>query len=82
MKWSYHAYEQQRRAHATQIALATGVATRLAPPETKINLFRSLFRGWDDAYAVRWDGKNGKSGYAPACVREWDRQFCKKPLKL
>ena len=33
----------------------------------KIQLFRSLFRGRDDVYAVRWDNpQTGKSGYAPA----------------
>jgi hypothetical protein len=29
-------------------------------PEKKIALFRSLFRGREDVYAVRWEGKNGK----------------------
>ena len=33
----------------------------------KIQLFRSLFRGRDDVYAVRWvNAQTGKSGYAPA----------------
>jgi hypothetical protein len=40
-------------------------------PETKIALFRSLFRGREDIYAVRWEGKNGKSGYSPAGVMDW-----------
>jgi hypothetical protein len=35
-------------------------------------LFRSLFRGRDDVYALRWDGRNGNSGYSPAGPREWD----------
>lgn len=47
--------------------------------ERKIGLFRSLFRGREDVYAVRWQSKNGKSGYSPACAREWDPLFCTKP---
>ena len=40
-------------------------------PEIKVSLFRSLFRGRDDVYAVRWEGKNGRTGYSPAGIREW-----------
>lgn len=39
--------------------------------DDRINLFRSLFRGREDVYAVRWEG-NGKSGYAPARKHVWD----------
>ncbi len=39
-------------------------------PQRKIELFRSLFRGREDVYAVRWE-RNGKSGYSPACVMDW-----------
>jgi len=42
-------------------------------PEVKVSLFRNLFRGRDDVYAVRWEGRNGKTGYSPAGDREWDR---------
>jgi len=42
-------------------------------PEVKVALFMSLFRGRDDVYAVRWEGKTGKTGYSPAGVREWDQ---------
>src|SRR5690242_14640649 len=41
-------------------------------PEAKVALFRSLFRGRDDVYPIRWE-RNGKSGYSPAGIREWDR---------
>ena len=46
--------------------------TASSSPEDKVALFRSLFRGRDDIYPVRWE-RNGKSGYSPAGVREWDR---------
>ena len=43
----------------------------LATPAGKIALFRSLFRGREDVYAVRWEGKGGKSGYSPAAAMDW-----------
>ena len=48
-------------------------------PEEKISLFRSLFKGREDIYALRWESRKGKSGYAPACGNEWDRVLCRKP---
>lgn len=44
----------------------------------KCRLFRSLFRGREDVYAVRWESKKGRAGYSPACANEWDA-FCHKP---
>jgi len=35
--------------------------------EEQVTLFRSLFRGREDVYPVRWEGKYGNSGYSPAC---------------
>src|SRR5262249_28415637 len=40
-------------------------------PEEKIALFQRLFRGRHDVYAVRWEGKGGKSGYSPAAATDW-----------
>lgn len=48
-------------------------------PEEKIDLFMSLFKGRDDVYAKRWEGKSGKSGYSPVCKNEWKKWVCKKP---
>ncbi len=43
-----------------------------SPAEEKIGLFRSLFRGREDVYAVRWaNERSGKKGYAPACEDPW-----------
>ena len=43
-----------------------------SPPEVKIALFRSLFRGRQDVYPKRFeDLKTGKTGYQPACRNEW-----------
>ncbi|MEX0794666.1 MAG: DEAD/DEAH box helicase family protein [Pirellulaceae bacterium] len=53
---------------------------RLSPPEAKVALFRSLFRGRDDVYARRFENlRTGKSGYSPACGNEWVRGVCDKP---
>lgn len=46
----------------------------------KVTLFRRLFRGRIDVFAIRWEGKtSGKSGYAPACANEWRAGICEKP---
>lgn len=48
-------------------------------PESKVSLFRSLFRGREDVYPVRWESGQGRSGYSPACANEWNRPLCVKP---
>ncbi len=48
-------------------------------PKEKVTLFRNLFRGRSDVYAARWESRNGKSGYSPACGNEWKPGICNKP---
>ena len=43
----------------------------LGTAEQRIELFRSLFRGRDDAYAIRWENADGRSGYMPKADRDW-----------
>ncbi|MCZ7564368.1 MAG: DEAD/DEAH box helicase [Burkholderiales bacterium] len=50
-----------------------------SPSADKISLFRSLFRGRDDVYPIRWESKTGRSGYSPACNNEWAPGICEKP---
>lgn len=45
------------------------IAPELSIPE-KIALFRSLFRGREDVFAVRWEAGE-KTGYSPASIRDW-----------
>lgn len=45
----------------------------------KTALFLSLFQGRSDVYARRWEGKNGRAGYSPACKNEWRPGVCCKP---
>lgn len=57
-----------------------GPVHRLSPPESKIALFRSLFRGRDDVYPRRFESEtSGKTGYQPACGNEWAAGVCEKP---
>ena len=63
-------------ALAPQINQATQAPATVridSPPELKVSLFRNLFRGRHDVYAVRWEGKNGRTGYSPAGIREWEQ---------
>ena len=54
--------------------------TNESTDEQKIALFRSLFRGREDVYPRRFESsRTGKSGYQPACRKEWIRPFCQKP---
>ena len=46
--------------------------------DEKIRLFRTLFRGREDVYAVRWEAKGGKSGYSPAYVKDGHTWFKSK----
>ncbi len=48
-------------------------------PQEKIALFKSLFRGREDVFAVRWEKKDGSaSGYTPVCLNEWKTDICNK----
>lgn len=63
-----------------QSSAVTGAITSNSPAESKVALFRSLFRGREDVYPARWEGKDGKFGYSPACANEWKRAVCHKPI--
>ncbi|OGH77466.1 MAG: hypothetical protein A2373_01260 [Candidatus Magasanikbacteria bacterium RIFOXYB1_FULL_40_15] len=48
-------------------------------PQEKVDLFKSLFRGREDVFAVRWEKKDGStSGYTPVCLNEWKTGLCNK----
>jgi superfamily II DNA or RNA helicase len=49
----------------------SAVVTAKSSPEEKVKLFRSLFRGRNDIYPIRWEGRNGKTGYSPAYRKVW-----------
>lgn len=51
----------------------------LSDPELKIALFRSLFRGREDVYAIRWVSPDGRYGYAPKADRDWKAYSASRP---
>jgi hypothetical protein len=53
--------------------------TNQSSVDKKIRLFRSLFRGRDDVYPIRWENRQGRAGYSPACGNEWHKTLCGKP---
>ncbi len=71
---------QETEAMASNANASDAALTRHSPPEHKIRLFRSLFRGRDDVYPRRFESrKTGRVGYQPACGNEWARGICEKP---
>lgn len=61
-------------AQSTPLSVA-----RTSSPAEKIRLFRSLFRGRTDVYALRWHSEKAqKSGYSPVCANEWRPGLCEK----
>ncbi|MCD4829647.1 MAG: DEAD/DEAH box helicase family protein [Candidatus Cloacimonetes bacterium] len=55
------------------------VITKNNSTNEKIRLFRSLFKGREDVYAVRWESRKGNSGYSPVCQNQWDKIKCILP---
>jgi len=51
-------------------------------PQQKIKIFKNLFRGREDVFAVHWE-KQDKSarGYTPVCLNEWKQRLCNKLLR-
>ena len=66
-------------SHKPLIAHETGRPAPSPSPEEKITLFRSLFRGREDVYAERWEGRDGQSGYMPASEKNWKTLLASKP---
>lgn len=48
-------------------------------PQEKLNIYKNLFKGRDDIFAVRWENRDKtKTGYTPVCLNEWKRGTCIK----
>ena len=51
---------------------STPAINRHSTPQQKIDLFKSLFSGRQDVFALRWfNPKPNKSGYSPVCRNKW-----------
>jgi hypothetical protein len=67
-----HFPPNQTVAQTTPVTKPPLIATVEAyTPERKIALYQNLFRGREDVFAIRWEGKGGKSGYSPAGTMDW-----------
>ena len=61
-----------------EIPLTSPVSKRVLSVEERVELFRSLYKGREDVFARRWQGKE-KAGYQPACLNDkspvcWERK--------
>ncbi|QZA96088.1 DEAD/DEAH box helicase [Pseudomonas mandelii] len=74
-----HGIDWQPPAEPTRIPLAPLEPSSVLDTDSKVALFRRLFRGRTDIYPLRWESNSGKSGYAPACANEWRPGVCEKP---
>jgi superfamily II DNA or RNA helicase len=54
-------------SNPTTEARSPGVSTAAQ----RIALYRSLFRGREDVFAIRWQNNDGRSGYMPKADRDW-----------
>ena len=60
-----------------EISIADSSINKHSPPEEKIELFMSLFRGRTDVYVKRcYSKKYGSNYYIPACKNEWVKDVC------
>lgn len=54
--------------------------SEIRSPASKLRLFRELFVGRQNVFAVRWENRaRARSGYAPRCANEWRPGVCGKP---
>ena len=60
--------------------ITAGAGSNAWPAASKLRLFRDLFRGREDVFAVRWENQShSRSGYSPRCANEWQHGVCGKP---
>ena len=59
---------------------ASNIVSHASDSKAKIALFRTLFRGREDVYAVRWENPDGRAGYMPKADRNW-KAYCASRLE-
>ena len=66
--------DYQRKSDPTPVnTKPNGSLTADSPAVNKIALFRDLFRGREDVYAIYWTNeRSGKKGYSPAVEDPWN----------
>lgn len=66
--------------HSNKIARLENM-NELLSPQQKIEIFKHLFKGREDVFAMRWEKQDGSaSGYTPVCLNEWKQGLCNKLL--
>ena len=66
-----------KNSASENMSTAISFVTRLSSPQEKINLFKSIFVGREDVFALRWfNKKTNKSGYSPVCANKWQSGKC------
>ncbi|MFA4947494.1 MAG: DEAD/DEAH box helicase family protein [Candidatus Krumholzibacteriia bacterium] len=84
-----HARLKTLREELASLALEPGGFFASTPPPPRVDppasnadkliLFRSLFRGREDVFPLRWENpKTGRYGFSPACANEWNNELCHK----
>ena len=63
--------KETRNSELLKPATTPATVNHLSNSDLKISLFRNLFRGREDVYAVRWESSNGRHGYMPKADRDW-----------
>lgn len=59
------------------LSLFQKIVSRQSSPQEKIALYKSLFIGRNDVFALRWfNSKSQKSGYSPVCANKWQSRKC------
>jgi superfamily II DNA or RNA helicase len=58
---------------------AIDAVSHASDSKAKIALFRNLFRGREDVYAVRWENPDGRAGYMPKADRDWKAYYASRP---
>src|SRR5258708_8540599 len=61
------------------VGAAIDAVSHASDSKAKIALFRSLFRGREDVYAVRWENPDGRTGYMPKADRDWKAYYARRP---
>lgn len=74
----YVASLEEWEAGADQAATSSAAVTHLSSTRERIGLFRSLFRGREDAYATAFLMNNSRIGYSPVCANLWKQGLCCK----
>ena len=72
--------EDKNKKYSSSIELSSeSIPYKPSINDENIHLFMSLFQGRSDVFAKRWENRQGRSGYSPACKNEWVKGICKKP---